>query len=119
MTQPRKVDFGVGRQARTPSKIESTLALHLRTENLPAPEREHRFHPSRMWRFDFAWPDRKIAVECEGGIWNQGAHTRGKHFTSDCEKYNAAVLLGWRVLRFTGDMVNEGIAIATLREALA
>lgn len=29
--------------------------------------REHRFHPTRRWRFDFAWPDEKVALEVEGG----------------------------------------------------
>ena len=101
------------------SAIEETLALHIRASQLPPPEREHRFHPVRKWRFDFAWPDRKLAAECEGGIWTGGAHTRGKHFTSDCEKYNQAALIGWRVLRFTGDMVKDGRAIKTLEGALA
>ena len=33
-------------------------------------------------------------------------------------KYNAAALLGWRVLRFTTDMVSSGIAIDTVKEAI-
>jgi hypothetical protein len=57
----------------------------------------------RRWRFDFAWPEQLVAVELEGGIWTGGAHTRGKHYQSDCEKYNAAALRGWRVLRYTTD----------------
>ena len=28
-------------------------------------------------------------------------HTRPKGYQQDCEKYNAAVLRGWRVLRYT------------------
>jgi very-short-patch-repair endonuclease len=65
------------------------------------PTPEFRFHPKRRWRFDFAWPAEKIAVECEGGTWSGGRHTRGKGYEGDCEKYNEAVILGWRVLRFT------------------
>ena len=61
----------------------------------------------RDWRFDFAWPNEKVAVELEGGTWVRGAHTRGRHFRSDCEKYNFAQLLGYRVLRFTGDMLED------------
>lgn len=72
------------------------------------PVREYRFAPPRMWRFDFAYPERKVAVEIEGGVWSGGAHTRGKHFESDCEKYNTAVVMGWRVFRFTGGMVERG-----------
>lgn len=29
---------------------------------------EHRFHPFREWRFDYAIPELKIALEVEGGI---------------------------------------------------
>ena len=59
------------------------------------------------WRFDFAWPNEKVAVELEGGTWIKGAHTRGNHYRSDCEKYNFAQISGWKVLRFTGDMLEE------------
>ena len=67
----------------------------------PEPESEYRFHPFRKWRFDFAWPDKKVAVEMDGGVFTGGAHVRGGHYQSDCEKGNAAVLLGWRVLHYT------------------
>ena len=36
----------------------------------------------------------------------------------DAEKYNAATLQGWRVLRFTGDMVTDGSAVQVVEEAL-
>ena len=68
---------------------------------------EHQFAPPRRWRFDFAWPAQKVAVEMEGGIWTRGAHTRGKHFRSDAEKYNAATIAGWRVLRYTTNDLHE------------
>lgn len=65
------------------------------------PEREYRFHPSRKWRFDFAWPQSMVAVELEGGVWTMGRHLRGSGFINDCDKYNAAAELGWIVLRYT------------------
>ena len=49
----------------------------------PEPELEYRFHPFRKWRFDFAWPEQKVAVEMEGGVFIGGAHTRGGHYQSD------------------------------------
>lgn len=57
---------------------------------------EYRFHPERRWRFDFAWPSQRLALEIDG---------RGRHQTvvgtrQDCEKLNAAVALGWAVMRF-------------------
>jgi len=74
---------------------------------LPDPHYAYHFHPSRKWEFDFAWPDQKLAVEIEGGIWIRGRHNRGAGYEQDCEKYNQAVLLGWRVLRFTPEMVEN------------
>ncbi|AUL97471.1 hypothetical protein FORC54_3326 [Vibrio vulnificus] len=54
----------------------------------------------------------------EGGTWANGRHTRGKGYAADCEKYNVAALEGWRVLRFTGDMIKSGDAITMIEEAL-
>lgn len=65
------------------------------------PYREFRFHPTRRWRFDFAYPDIKLAIEIEGGTWIGGRHIHPIGFEKDCEKYNAATILGWRVLRCT------------------
>ncbi len=64
-----------------------------------APVMELKFHPKRRWRFDFAFPKYRIAVEVEGGIWTGGRHTRGKGFFNDMEKYNEATSDGWSVLR--------------------
>ena len=52
---------------------------------------EYRFNPDRRWRFDFAWPDKKVAVEMEGGIWIKGRHNRGRGMINDMIKYNWAV----------------------------
>lgn len=63
-------------------------------------ERGYIFHPTRKWKFDFALPEYKIAVEYEGGTYSGGGHTRGAHYWSDCIKYREAALLGWVVLRY-------------------
>ena len=47
---------------------------------LAAPIREHRFAPPRRWRFDYAWPDRRLALEVEGGTWTGGRHVRGRGY---------------------------------------
>lgn len=99
------------------SVLENTLAFHMRGVGLK-PEHEFVFHPERRWRFDFAFPDVKVAVEAEGGIFVKGAHTRGAHFRSDCEKYNAAVELGWRVLRYTDREIKNGTALAQIERVL-
>jgi len=69
--------------------------------------REHVFDPSRKWRFDFAVVAQKVAVEIEGGVWSGGRHTRGAGFQEDCIKYNRAVELGWKVLRYTPQMIED------------
>lgn len=103
---------------RQPSEGEETFAAQLRLAGLPDPEREYRFDPSRRWRFDFVFLDRKLAVEIEGGTWANGAHTRGTGYAEDLVKYNAAALAGWTVLRFTTAMVASGVALDTVERAL-
>ncbi len=97
------------------SELEETFALQCRMAKLPTPEREHKVCEWRRWRFDFAWPALKVAAECEGGHWSGGRHTRGAGFEKDCEKYNVAQNLGWRVFRFTKAMIDSGEAIELIR----
>jgi len=88
------------------SDLEEEFAWYCKAFKLPKNEREYRFHPLRRWRFDFAWPKKKVAVELEGGIWIRGGHTRGKGFLKDCEKYNTATFMGWKIIRLTPELVN-------------
>lgn len=85
-----------------------------RAAGLPEPLPEFRFHKVRRYRFDYAWPIRRIAVEIEGGVWTQGRHTRGSGFIEDMRKYNLASLLGWRILRYQPSELAT-LAIADLR----
>jgi very-short-patch-repair endonuclease len=104
----------VGSKA-TPDAIFAALANEIDASFV----QEHRFS-ERKWRFDFAWPAKALAVELEGGSWVRGRHNRPQGFENDCEKYNAAALLGWRVLRFTTGMVISDLKYVqdTLRAAL-
>ncbi len=102
---------------RASSIGEATFLMHCTSYGL-YPVREHTFC-QRKWRFDFAWPDQKIAVEIEGGTRSMGRHQRHYGFEADCYKYNRAAMLGWRVLRFTTGMVASGEAIDCVRNALA
>lgn len=68
---------------------------------------EFKFHPGRKWRADFACPKHKFIVEIEGGAWVGGRHTRGGGYTGDMEKYNAATLLGYKILRYTPQQETE------------
>jgi hypothetical protein len=86
------------------SKTKEWILLHLRAwagANRWELTTEHRFHPERKWRFDFAFPEKKIAIEYEGLISEKSRHTTISGFTGDTEKYNAAQQLGWMVFRYT------------------
>jgi hypothetical protein len=104
---------------KKPSNLEETLALHLMAAGLwPRCKRELVFAPPRKFRFDFAFPHAMVAVECEGGSWVGGAHGRGAHFQSDCDKYNLAVEKNWRVLRYTMADIKSGKAIQQIEWVL-
>lgn len=98
---------------------EALFAVQARAAKLPAPDREFRFDPTRRWRFDFAWPDLRVALEVEGATWSNGRHTRGAGFEADCEKYSAAAVYGWAVIRATTGQVKRGEALAWVQEAIA
>ena len=100
------------------SEAENNLAQEIRWIGLPDPVREHRFTPLRRWRFDFAWPEYSVAVEVEGATWTAGRHTRGAGFEADCEKYNVAIVGGWRILRVTPNQIRSGEAIMWLEQLL-
>ncbi len=70
------------------SALEETLLLLIKADNLPQPEREYRFHPVRRWRFDFAYPEQKVGIECEGGTWAKSRHTTGSGYRGDCAMGN-------------------------------
>jgi hypothetical protein len=81
------------------------------------------------WRFDFAWKPMGhlgyfgrggVAVECDGGIWTQGRHTRGSGYEGDVRKCNAGTRLGWKIYHVTASMLRDDPAgvVAMVREAL-
>ena len=81
----------------------------LAERHIDTPTREYRFHPVRKWRFDFAWPESKVAVEVDGNAWHVkggGRHSQD----SDREKINAAMSLGWRVFHYSPAMLDENPA---------
>jgi very-short-patch-repair endonuclease len=69
-----------------PSAAEDALAWQLRAARLPDPVREHQFAPPRRFRWDFAWPDHRVAVEVDGGLFVNGRHSRGAGVERDMEK---------------------------------
>lgn len=110
--------------ARTRSKAKEWLGWNLpyfANEHGLTMETEWQFDDDRKWRFDWAIPALKIALEYEGGIFRQyegahGAHSTAGLFTKDTDKYNRATVLGWRVIRVTA--LNYSTAIHQLNDLL-
>lgn len=128
-------DFDVGIESEDGAKLstlERRLLNQIKeTGVLPIPESEVEFTPNRRWRFDFAYLVDRLAIEVEGGTfarplkchrcgvmvkekgkngklypaYSAGRHNRGAGMAKDAEKYNEAVILGWRVIRVTSQMM--------------
>ena len=121
---------------KKPSELEERLALQIRAIKLPPVAREYRFAAEHVgpgkgvrkrladaglknWRFDFAFVEIKLAVECEGGGWSKkGGHTTGEGFADDLRKYGAAMELNWRVYRCDLAMIRSGEAINAILRLL-
>ncbi len=122
----KALGLGVGQRRathyRAPEPIRATapdlLAAQCKMGGLPEPQRELRFHDTRRWRFDLAWPEHKLAVEVDGGSWVNGRHNRASGWLADQEKMNEAALMGWRVLHVTPGQVNDWSAFALLERGL-
>lgn len=115
----------VGRMARVKhnTRFEELLAFQIKSLGLPTPERQYRFAKGmkRQFESDFAWPELKLLVEVEGGIWKRGggAHSHPLDVERDIERRQYAVLLGFFVLPVITDEVTSGKAIAVIQRALA
>jgi hypothetical protein len=129
-----------GQPERPPIEDEMSAA------GIPRPEAEYVFARPRRWAFDYAWPQFRIALEIEGGAFGRliviiagherrkgrlipikrgtsirvgGRHNTGEGLQNDCEKYNAAAIRGWMVIRATTTMVRDGLAIRVLQDAFS
>lgn len=103
------------------SKAEDALDFTLKVAGLPTPERQWRFKGptgKRRWLVDFCWPERRVCVELEGGVWKQGRHLQPTGFLKDIEKYNELALAGYCLVRVTPEMVRDGTALGYIERAL-
>lgn len=107
------------------SRRDMAFRAALSMAGIPDPEREFRFVETRRFRFDYAWPAVRMAVEVEGGIFMRGGgrHNRGAYMLTDMEKYNLAAENGWTLLRYTPQQVISSEAVgqiyATMRRRQA
>lgn len=90
------------------SELERVVLSVLSDGRLPAVKRqmEMPFLSQVKGRVDFAIPEWRLVIECDGRRW----HSREQDFERDRARDNAAVAAGWRVLRFTYSMLTTSRA---------
>ncbi|MCC6530943.1 MAG: DUF559 domain-containing protein [Burkholderiales bacterium] len=93
---------------------EAILRDSIVSAGLPEPYREFTWHPTRGWRLDLAWPERRLAIEIDGGV-----HRIRDKFARDIERHNTLTLAGWRYIRVSPDQVRTGEALELVRQLLA
>jgi hypothetical protein len=74
-------------------------------------EREQALIPKRRFRCDLANVALKATIECDGGVWVAGRHSRGAGVTQDCEKTCLLAILGYVQLRVTAQQIQSGVAL--------
>ncbi len=70
--------------------------------------------PNRDYRFDYAWPCAKVAVEQQGFR----DHSTRKGLQRDYDKLNLAQAAGWKVFQFTPKQLASVDTIEWLRVQL-
>ena len=98
---------------------EDLLAFQLSAVGIEF-ERQYQYAPPRKLRADFAFlRPLGLLVEVQGGIYTRQAHGSIKGVLADIDRLNAATAAGWRVLRFTPEMVRDGSALTLIEAVLA
>lgn len=83
---------------------QQAIDLFENDKTLPKCVEQYHFH---KWRFDFAWPKVKVAVEIDGYTNGGRGHVSGTQYSSDCRKLNQAQKERWVLLRFDAKMLNK------------
>lgn len=86
---------------------------------------------SRRWRADFAWPERSLIVEVDGGTGGRkvvgvngaigftvSGHNSVSGYRENRHRDNAAIIMGWTVLRGDQKMVTSGNLCEYVRDFL-
>ena len=98
--------------------LESEMLFQLRAVGIE-PLTQYKFHPTRKWKADFAILEKKLIIEVNGGTWMiKSGHTSGTGVSRDYEKGNAAQLLGWTYLQYTGKEIHDGTALQEIESYL-
>lgn len=106
---------------RRDSEDALLAALLLAGPPLDTVQPQFAYVPGRRFRADFAWPEHRLLVEVQGGVYTGQAHGSISGVLADIERGNLATLGGWRVLRFaTARDQDTWVAecLATIEQAL-
>ena len=109
-TVRRLLDERVGDSALTHSELERLTARLIRSLPLPPPVQQHPVRlPDTTVRLDFAWPDRLIALECDGLY----VHGTNQALAWDDRRQTELVLLGWHVVRASWQLITRQPEVIT------
>ena len=82
---------------------------------------EYRFHEKRKWRFDWALPAIRVAIEYEGLNFVHGGasgHQTIRGVAAGNEKYSEANIAGWCLVWVNALSVDSGLALDLIRRAV-
>lgn len=82
-------------------------ALHIKLQFMPLTE--YAFNDDRLWALDIAFPLAKVGVEVDGV-----SHLFAKRHRQDCEKRNAAIQAGWRILAYPASAIKTPKRLARI-----
>jgi very-short-patch-repair endonuclease len=114
----RLLDARNYRDAQLESRLEAAMLALLRSRGLPEPVPQYSVTDGSDFgaRLDFAYPSCRLGIEVDGFRWHSGA----ERWRRDQRRENRLKLLGWTVLRFSWDDVQNRpeIVASQIREAL-
>lgn len=79
---------------------------------------EYRFHPTRRFRLDWAWPEARIGIEFDGVMLRTVGHNSLGGILRDAEKSNLAQAMGWRIFRANAKNVADESFFALIDSVL-
>ena len=105
---------------------EDTLAMQLSVCGFAeGVVRQFEYAPPRRLKADFlVWRSRfigrahEVLVEVQGGIYSRQGHGSVTGVLADIDRLNAATVNGYRMLRFTPQMIDSGEAMTVIQKAL-
>lgn len=96
---------------------ELTLIQQMVASGLPKPVRGFQPVPGRKFTTDIAYPDIRLLIEVDGGMWlPKGGHTSGTGHERDCIKDAEALVEGYKTIRVTPGMIDKLIALDYIKK---